>query len=164
MGRSGAGQLRGWRLAGVRRRLGVTQAEVATRMGVTGGRVSAIGFARPPRYRAAHRCRLRRGPGRPAGDRRRLRRPATRLHQRWRRSGQSGRTFAYGCMRAPWTILSTAPRGPYTAMPTRSRFARLAARTAARLSRSLPVAKRSAVKTDKATPRLTARSYDLAMV
>ena len=35
---------------------------------------------------------------------------------------------------------------------------RRTARTAARLSRSLPVAKRSAVKTDRARPRLTARS------
>lgn len=33
---------RAWRLADMRRRLGVTQAEVAERMGVTQGRVSAI--------------------------------------------------------------------------------------------------------------------------
>jgi DNA-binding XRE family transcriptional regulator len=38
---------RAWRLAGMRRRLGITQAEVATRMGVTQGRVSAIEHARP---------------------------------------------------------------------------------------------------------------------
>ena len=67
-------------------------------------------------------------------------------------------TAGYGCIRAPLTILSTAPRGPYTAIPTRSRLDRRTARTAARLSRSLPVANRSAVKTDMATPRLTARS------
>jgi DNA-binding XRE family transcriptional regulator len=38
---------RAWRLADMRRRLGVTQAEVAERMGVTQGRVSAIEHAKP---------------------------------------------------------------------------------------------------------------------
>ena len=38
---------RAWRLADMRRRLGITQAEVATRMGVTQGRVSAIEHAKP---------------------------------------------------------------------------------------------------------------------
>ncbi|MGH3155118.1 MAG: helix-turn-helix domain-containing protein [Streptosporangiaceae bacterium] len=38
---------RAWRLADMRRRLGVTQAEVAQRMGVTQGRVSAIEHAKP---------------------------------------------------------------------------------------------------------------------
>ncbi len=38
---------RAWRLAEMRRRLGVTQTEVATRMGVTQGRVSAIEHAKP---------------------------------------------------------------------------------------------------------------------
>lgn len=38
---------RAWRLAEMRRRLGITQADVATRMGVTQGRVSAIEHARP---------------------------------------------------------------------------------------------------------------------
>ncbi len=38
---------RAWRLAEMRRRLGVTQAEVAGRMGVTQGRVSAIERAKP---------------------------------------------------------------------------------------------------------------------
>jgi DNA-binding XRE family transcriptional regulator len=41
-----AGQ-RAWRLAEMRRRLGVTQAQVAERMGVTQGRVSAIEHAKP---------------------------------------------------------------------------------------------------------------------
>jgi DNA-binding XRE family transcriptional regulator len=38
---------RAWRLAEMRRRLGVTQAAVAARMGVTQGRVSAIEHAKP---------------------------------------------------------------------------------------------------------------------
>jgi DNA-binding XRE family transcriptional regulator len=38
---------RAWRLTDMRRRLGITQAQVATRMGVTQGRVSAIEHARP---------------------------------------------------------------------------------------------------------------------
>lgn len=38
---------RAWRLADMRRRLGVTQVEVAQRMGVTQGRVSAIEHAKP---------------------------------------------------------------------------------------------------------------------
>ncbi|HEY2552479.1 MAG TPA: XRE family transcriptional regulator [Streptosporangiaceae bacterium] len=38
---------RAWRLADMRRRLGVTQATVAERMGVTQGRVSAIEHAKP---------------------------------------------------------------------------------------------------------------------
>jgi len=38
---------RAWRLAEMRRRLGTTQADVAARMGVTQGRVSAIEHARP---------------------------------------------------------------------------------------------------------------------
>jgi DNA-binding XRE family transcriptional regulator len=38
---------RAYRLAEMRRRLGITQADVATRMGVTQGRVSAIEHARP---------------------------------------------------------------------------------------------------------------------
>ena len=38
---------RAWRLAEMRRRLGITQAEVAERMGVTQGRVSAIEHAKP---------------------------------------------------------------------------------------------------------------------
>jgi DNA-binding XRE family transcriptional regulator len=38
---------RAWRLADMRRRLGVTQAEVAQRMDVTQGRVSAIEHAKP---------------------------------------------------------------------------------------------------------------------
>jgi DNA-binding XRE family transcriptional regulator len=36
-----------WRLAEMRRRLGITQAEVGGRMGVTRGRVSAIEHAKP---------------------------------------------------------------------------------------------------------------------
>jgi transcriptional regulator with XRE-family HTH domain len=40
-------QQRAWRLADMRRRLGITQAEVAARMGVTQGRVSAIELAKP---------------------------------------------------------------------------------------------------------------------
>jgi DNA-binding XRE family transcriptional regulator len=38
---------RAYRLAEMRRRLGITQADVATRMGVTQSRVSAIEHARP---------------------------------------------------------------------------------------------------------------------
>ena len=38
---------RAWRLAEMRRRLGITQAQVAARMGVTQGRVSAIEHAKP---------------------------------------------------------------------------------------------------------------------
>ena len=38
---------RAWRLAEMRRRLGITQVEVAARMGVTQGRVSAIEHAKP---------------------------------------------------------------------------------------------------------------------
>ena len=38
---------RAWRLAEMRRRLGITQADVAARMGVTQGRVSAIEHAKP---------------------------------------------------------------------------------------------------------------------
>jgi Helix-turn-helix domain len=38
---------RAWRLAEMRRRLGITQADVAPRMGVTRGRVSALKHARP---------------------------------------------------------------------------------------------------------------------
>ena len=38
---------RAWRLAEMRRRLDITQAEVAGRMGVTRGRVSAIEHAKP---------------------------------------------------------------------------------------------------------------------
>jgi DNA-binding XRE family transcriptional regulator len=38
---------RAWRLAEMRRRLGVTQAELAGRMGVSQGRVSAIEHAKP---------------------------------------------------------------------------------------------------------------------
>ena len=38
---------RAWRLAEMRRRLGITQAEVAARMGVTQGRVSSIEHAKP---------------------------------------------------------------------------------------------------------------------
>src|SRR5580692_7411528 len=38
---------RAFRLAEMRRRLGITQADVATRMGITQGRVSAIEHARP---------------------------------------------------------------------------------------------------------------------
>jgi alkanesulfonate monooxygenase SsuD/methylene tetrahydromethanopterin reductase-like flavin-dependent oxidoreductase (luciferase family) len=38
---------RAWRLAEMRRRLGITQAEVAGRMGITRGRVSAIEHAKP---------------------------------------------------------------------------------------------------------------------
>jgi DNA-binding XRE family transcriptional regulator len=49
--RAGMEQLRAeqraWRLAEMRRRLGITQADVATRTGVTQGRVSAIEHARP---------------------------------------------------------------------------------------------------------------------
>jgi DNA-binding XRE family transcriptional regulator len=41
-----AGQ-RAWRLAEMRRRLGITQAEAAERTGVTQGRVSAIEHAKP---------------------------------------------------------------------------------------------------------------------
>lgn len=37
---------RAWRLADMRRRLGITQAEVAQRMGVTQGRISAIEHAK----------------------------------------------------------------------------------------------------------------------
>jgi transcriptional regulator with XRE-family HTH domain len=40
-------QLRAPRLAEIRRRLRITQAEVAARMGITQGRVSAIEHARP---------------------------------------------------------------------------------------------------------------------
>jgi DNA-binding XRE family transcriptional regulator len=40
-------ELRAWRLAEMRRRLGITQAEVAGRMAVTRGRVSAIEHAKP---------------------------------------------------------------------------------------------------------------------
>ena len=39
--------LRAWRLAEMRRHLGIAQAEVAPRMGVTQGRVSAIEHAKP---------------------------------------------------------------------------------------------------------------------
>ncbi len=38
---------RAYRLAEMRRRLGITQADVATRMGVTQGRISAIEHAKP---------------------------------------------------------------------------------------------------------------------
>jgi DNA-binding XRE family transcriptional regulator len=38
---------RAWRLAEMRRRFGITQTEVAARMGVTQGRVSAIEHAKP---------------------------------------------------------------------------------------------------------------------
>jgi DNA-binding XRE family transcriptional regulator len=38
---------RAFRLAEMRRRLGITQADVATRMGITQGRVSAVEHARP---------------------------------------------------------------------------------------------------------------------
>jgi hypothetical protein len=45
---------------------------------------------------------------------------------------------------------------PWTAIPTRSSLSRSTVATAARLSRSLPVANSSAVKTDIATPRRSA--------
>lgn len=66
---------RAFRLAEMRRRLGITQ-----------GRVSAIEHAKPGKHRAAHPSRLRRSPRRPPGDHRRLRRPAARLHRTRHRS------------------------------------------------------------------------------
>jgi DNA-binding XRE family transcriptional regulator len=44
---TGMEQLRAFRLAEMRRRLGITQAQVAARMGITQGRVSAIEHAKP---------------------------------------------------------------------------------------------------------------------
>lgn len=58
--------------------------------------------------------------------------------------------FSHVCIRAPFSTLSTAFRDPYTARPIRSSSSVGTARTAARLSRSLPVAKRTEVKTARA--------------
>jgi hypothetical protein len=58
--------------------------------------------------------------------------------------------FRHVCIRAPFSTLSTAFRDPYTASPIRSSSSVGTARTAARLSRSLPVAKRTEVKTARA--------------
>ena len=44
---AGMEQLRAYRLAEMRRRLGITQAQVAARTGITQGRVSAIEHAKP---------------------------------------------------------------------------------------------------------------------
>jgi transcriptional regulator with XRE-family HTH domain len=46
-GWSGCGPSSAFRLAEMRRRLGITEAEVAARMGVTQGRVSAVEHAKP---------------------------------------------------------------------------------------------------------------------
>ena len=72
---------RAWRLAEMRRRLGVTQVELAGRMGVSQGRVSAIEHAKPGANELQDPRRLRRSARRPLGDHRRLRRPAARFHR-----------------------------------------------------------------------------------
>jgi DNA-binding XRE family transcriptional regulator len=77
---------RAWRLAGMRRRLGVTQAEVAQRMGVTQGRVSAIEHAKPGATELRTLAAYVEALGGPPGDRRRLRRRKTRLRRTRHRS------------------------------------------------------------------------------
>ncbi len=57
-----------YRLADMRRRLGITRADVAPRMGVTQGRVSAIEHAKPGATELRNPRRLRRSPRRAPGD------------------------------------------------------------------------------------------------
>jgi hypothetical protein len=50
----------------------------------------------------------------------------------------AARPLAYGCMREPFSILSTALRGPYTARPTRSSWFGSTEATAALSTRTPP--------------------------